>query len=299
MKFILSRKGFDSSWGGHACPLISDRTLLMIPIPVTDPKYADADTTTYAQLRVPGTDRTFFDVMQSHKMTHLTAGSSKPALTPELRCHLDPDLTREVVERPAHWRAAFGQGDAAEGHLRRQSVGVGDIFLFFGLFRRSDGTQFLDDSPPRHILFGYLQVGEVFRTDDKGYRAPAWSHPHFAAGYTHQNGSTRKNAVYGASDCLTLNGKDLGVPGHGTFTYDDKRVLTKPHAPSHTMWKLPDFFEQEKVQISYHRDGGTYGWKHETSEDKGYFQSAHRGQEFVFDATPSAIEWFTKTLLPA
>lgn len=297
MKFIFSRKGFDSSWGGHACPVISDHTLLMLPIPTVDPKYGDADNVTYAQLRVPGTEATYFDLMRSHGMKRLVAGNSKPELTRDVRCHLDPDLSRDVVERPAQWWAAFGQSDAAEGHLRQQSVGQGDIFLFFGLFRRSDGRRFIEDRP-RHILFGYLQVGEVFRTDVEGHRRPAWSHPHFNAGYTHRGEGKRKNAVYATSEHLTIGGESLGVPGHGTFTYADKRVLTQPGAPSHTMWKLPDFFAKERMNLSYHRGGGTYGWKDEAAEDGGYFQSAHRGQEFVFDATPSAIDWFTKALLP-
>ena len=34
------------------------------------------------------------------------------------------------------WQPLFGQDSAAETHLRNQGVGTGDIFLFFGLFRR-------------------------------------------------------------------------------------------------------------------------------------------------------------------
>lgn len=304
MKFILSRKGFDSSWGGHACPAIPGRELLMLPIPSVDPRYSQADKLTYAQLRVPGGSGTFIDVMQSHRMKHLVAGDEKRELTPDVRCHLDPDLTPAVIDRPPNWRAAFGQSEAAEGHLRRQSVGSGDIFLFFGLFRDSDGTQFKEGSKFRHILFGYLQVGEVFRTDENGYHPPPWSHPHFDGGYTHHKGKDtskdegrQKNAVYAASEKLTINGKALGVPGHGTFRYAEKRVLTRQKASSHTEWNLPRFFRHEGVNLSYHKVGGTYGWK-DVGNGESYFQSAHRGQEFVFEATPSAIDWFTKTLLP-
>lgn len=34
MKFILSRKGFDSGYGGCASPILPDGTMLSIPIPV-------------------------------------------------------------------------------------------------------------------------------------------------------------------------------------------------------------------------------------------------------------------------
>ena len=35
MKFILSRKGFDSSNGGIASPILPDGTMLSLPIPVS------------------------------------------------------------------------------------------------------------------------------------------------------------------------------------------------------------------------------------------------------------------------
>ena len=50
MKVILSRKGFDSSYGGTASPILPDGTLLSLPIPskaetvkyITPYAYADA-----------------------------------------------------------------------------------------------------------------------------------------------------------------------------------------------------------------------------------------------------------------
>ena len=36
MKIILSRKGFDSGYGGIASPVLPDGTLLSLPIPTTE-----------------------------------------------------------------------------------------------------------------------------------------------------------------------------------------------------------------------------------------------------------------------
>ena len=36
MKIILSRKGFDSKFGGMASPILPDGTLLSLPIPSND-----------------------------------------------------------------------------------------------------------------------------------------------------------------------------------------------------------------------------------------------------------------------
>ena len=51
--------------------------------------------------------------------------------------HLDPDINRPALQsRDADWRGLFGQGfPQASGHLLNHSVGIGDVFLFFGLYQ--------------------------------------------------------------------------------------------------------------------------------------------------------------------
>ena len=75
--------------------------------------------------------------------------------------HLDPDIVG--------WRPLFGQTGAAQGHLRKQDVGPGDLFLFFGIFRRVEEKQgawrFVRRSPAQHVLWGWLQVSEVHAVD--------------------------------------------------------------------------------------------------------------------------------------
>ena len=64
------------------------------------------------------------------------------------RMHNDPMFARKEVGRH------LGQYGAAQTHLERQGVGVGDLFLFFGLFREDGGE-------PHHRIFAYMYVSEV------------------------------------------------------------------------------------------------------------------------------------------
>ena len=48
MKLILSRKGFDSSAGGIASPILPDGRMISLPIP------SSGDDFTFADINVPG-----------------------------------------------------------------------------------------------------------------------------------------------------------------------------------------------------------------------------------------------------
>lgn len=99
MKCILSRKGFDSSWGGHASPILARSRLLSLPIPV-DPAgpYAGADDVGYADLQVPGVGLSYDALMRTHGIVSLRTGRRRHA-TADVRCHLDPDIIPDVVQR--------------------------------------------------------------------------------------------------------------------------------------------------------------------------------------------------------
>ncbi len=57
MKIILSRKGFDSSSGKQANPIMPDGTLLSLPIP------DEEDTNTFSSLQWEGSS--YFDIIHS------------------------------------------------------------------------------------------------------------------------------------------------------------------------------------------------------------------------------------------
>ena len=73
-------------------------------------------------------------------------------------------------------RCYFGQCGAAQSHLANRGVGIGDVFIFFGLFREEDTGE------PHHRIFGYLEIDDVARMEkcDEAQmrRFLALSHPH-------------------------------------------------------------------------------------------------------------------------
>ena len=191
---------------------------------------------------------------------------------------MDPDIRREAVDRAVGWKGMFGQIDKAQSHLRNQQVGIGDLFLFFGWFRKTlevDGKLRFDpkDRHGRHIIYGYLQVGDVICGNRQAEFDP-WmeGHPHTFGDRLDRSGNT----IYIARDALSF-GPDSA--GFGVFSYDKRLVLTKD-GEARSKWVLPDCFRN--VEISYHTRNS---WK------DGYFQSAARGQEFVFQCNEEILSW--------
>src|SRR5574337_1583559 len=148
MKICLSRKGFDSQYGGMPSPILPDGRLVPLPIP------SNHDALTMKDINVAdiGLDELLIDL-------------SRGRWTSRSIVHLDPDLDRDPTSRSTGWRPALGQTGAAQAHLSRQGFGVGDVFLFFGWFRqveRSAGRwRYARNAPDLHLLFGWLEVEEV------------------------------------------------------------------------------------------------------------------------------------------
>ena len=257
MKIILSRKGFDSENGGIASPILPDGSMISLPIPSNDSVCFD-------DLKYEG--KTYQKLIEELRFgKKQTIGN---------HCHLDPDIRKEITKRPKEWKSIFGQCDAAETHLENQGVKEGDLFLFFGWFKKTveknGNLSFVHGAKDIHIIYGYLQIGEIA----KGRNVTKYSwHPHSA--YPGGN-----NTMYIASDKLIINGVDMGVPGFGTLKYSEDLVLTYP-GMSRTKWKLPEFFKE--VPISYH--------KKDSFKPLGYFQSAHKGQEFVVGESEKVTDW--------
>lgn len=261
MKIILSRKGFDVENGGMPSPILPDGTLLSLPIPSND-------YTAYKDLSYGKKDyRTIIEEL-----------GKKPPRYPN--CHLDPDIRKGVQKRPKGWKPIFGQGAIAESHLEKQGVAEGDLFLFFGWFKETeeiDGKlSFFRGAEDLHVIYGYLQVGKIVKGNDL-LKYP-W-HPHSA--YPGGN-----NTMYIASKKLVIGGKELDLPGSGTLKYSKDVVLTYP-GMTRTKWKLPEFFKD--VTISYHTP--------DSFKREGYFQSAHKGQEFVIDGSAKVRNWAKKIIL--
>jgi hypothetical protein len=172
-----------------------------------------------------------------------------------------------------------------------EGVGVGDLFLFFGWFRRTEktaeGYRFVRGAPDLHVIFGWLQIDEIIRVEQHESEIPAWAdyHPHF------RGVSWANNTVYVSRDDLRLPGMSQGYSGGGAFDgYRECLCLTAP-GHTRTWWRLPRwcFPKGGRTPLTYHPD--TTRWT--MTADHTILKSASRGQEFVLDTEyyPEAIEW--------
>ena len=272
MKIILSRKGFDSSNGGCASPIFPDGRLVSLPIP------ASSAPTNFSDVGFDGLS-----------LSELAGDLSRGKVLPDSPTHLDPDLSNEVLPRLDCWRPAFGQTGVAQSHLNSQGVEAGDLFLFFGWFKKVEKNSrgrwsYVPGTPDLHVIFGWLQVGEVFRigakTDEFSEKYP------WLARHPHLNGErSDSNTIYVASPTLILPGESqLGqLAGGGAFRrVSDARTLSAPDQTSRSLWRLPAFFNPSRDgrTLSYHGDPAR--WK-ATDERWVQLQSVAKGQEFVLD----------------
>ena len=124
MRIILSRKGFDSANGGVPSPIFPSGEMRSLPIPQRNP----------SRLHIPiRYDQISCD---SRPLAGIVSELTKARIAPEAPAHLDPDLDALSLPRQSGWRPLFGQRGVAERLLRHQGVQAGDVFLFFGWFRR-------------------------------------------------------------------------------------------------------------------------------------------------------------------
>ncbi len=298
MKIILSRKGFDSGNGGVPSPILADGTLAdgtLVSLPIPSDDDISGDDISYDHIQA-----------EDCNLGKLVSDLTKGTIPETARAHLDPDLNPDSVTRETNWRPLFGQCDAALSHLQNNNVGKGDLFLFFGWFRRAKRDTagkygFVQNAPDLHVLFGWLQVDQVW--DCTKDRIPSWAagHPHVAR----KCGSVfvKYGSVFVASD--RLNNSD--VAGGGAFkTFKDKDkdeeslcLTARTPNKSRSFWRLPKWFYPfnsgaERTPLIYHRQRER--WK--ANNDFVELDTAKRGQELILNADeyPEAVDWAHKII---
>ena len=280
MRLILSRKGFDSSAGGCPSPIFPDGSLYALPIP--DEKSAIR----YCQLRYAG-----------HSVGKLVEDLTRGKVSAAQGAHLDPDMHPDALPRLAGWRPLLGQTGAAQGHLRKQGIEVGDLFLFFGLFRpvelEAGQWRFVRDAPARHIIWGWLSIGEICKVDALTDKDLHWAryHPHFRIG------TDAGNTLYIAGNQASLPHSPGSLPGAGFFPSVQRQlVLTDPEAMRPTLWQLPRCFYPggSRNPLSYHSNMARWELR-DDSDEYCQLQCVARGQEFVLnlDDYPDVSRWLT------
>nr|WP_240451121.1 hypothetical protein [Wenzhouxiangella sp. XN201] len=276
VKIILSRKGFDSTAGGVPSPILPDGRIVSLPIP--DP----SSPVRYGEIGGPGRD-------VGELVSNLTRGRVRRSS----RAHLDPDLVAQDRPRPTGWQPLFGQEGAAQGHLRNQGVGPGDLFVFFGLFQRvlrRHGRYRFDRSSPRiHLIWGWLQIADMVPVAECPDSIRRWAreHPHFS------HPASADNVLYlGRKELIFPNGGKTGLAGSGVCPrYHRLLQLSDPGSSLPSHWRLPVWMHpgNGRSAMTYHRDAARW------SDSGGItrLRSASRGQEFVFRASeyPQALRW--------
>lgn len=256
MRVVLSRKGMDSAAGGIPSPIMPDKTLLSLPIPDhsgCEGKYADYIYKGRSYKEIISELNPRFDF------------SKKSA------CHLDPDIYSDIIFHAYPERTpAFGQCDASASHLDKHEVDIGDLFLFYGMFRKTgygvDGKlQYVRSAPTEHIIYGYMVIGGIIKIQSDIDQDYPW-HPH-------STGKSRKaNRLY--------------IPAEsGTFQFDERLVLTKRGQEKRCLWELPAFFAGDDIKISWQGKK-----KPILNGNRATLSSSPRGQEFVIEASSPAAE---------
>ena len=286
MKLILSRKGCDSGTGKLPSPIFPNGQLCSLPIPELESpiRYADValDGGVSGRGFGPGADGA------GDNLGDLVAQLSRGKIVGDSGAHLDPDLSAHSRARLPGWRPLFGQAGAAAGHLRKQSVGVGDLFLFYGWFRQTaftgDGLVFGRDAPDLHLLFGWLQVGEIYDLSagpSAHIDLPDWAqdHPHCTQKFR------TNNALFSASELLEIPSLRRRLPGGGLFRkFSQELQLTEPGA-LRGQWLLPRWFwpyeksGNGRPPLTYHGDRARWA----LGDDGVRLRTVGRGQEFVLD----------------
>ena len=223
MRIVFSRKGFDTSAGGGPSPIVAGRA---ISLPIPDTK---------------GLSRTTYGALGLGEHAGL---SSRGKLGPDDLCHHDPMFLPDGT-------CLFGQHSAAQTHLERHGVGVGDVFLFFGLFAEEETRE------PHHRIFGYLRVEAMVPLGEgPPPDALALHHPH-ALG------------LHSSNDVLWR--------GEGRVAHHASEALrlTVPGGPP-SLWKRPDWLKRGGLSYHDRADRWIRGAKGQRR-----LRSVARGQEFV------------------
>ena len=199
MRVIFSRKGFDSAAGKAPSPVING-VPISLPIP---------------------TKNALKRAIASPASVKSWSKLPKDALAPTILCHEDPVFS--------NGRWVLVQTGAAQSHLEKNGVNVGDVFLFFGLFATPEGRD------RHHRIFGYLEVDEVRRLGERPGKKddPAGflrRHPH-TIGQWNEN-----NTLY------------LGSGAKAQKIHPHLR-LTKPGA-SPSVWHVPSWLKL--AGLTYH-----------------------------------------------
>ena len=293
MRVILSRKGFDSSYGGFPSIILPDGQMISFPIPEkgkkktmneADSKIKGIEAENLKFILADKKELSLKEIFEKYNIQKIKIPGNTPTEqeVENTIFHYDPQI-QNVVQRIydqdnnkiiniTNKYAAFGQSRAAASHLLNQKISKDDVFLFFGTFKwTGKDKKNLKNGEEFHALWGYMIVDDVFKIDNdkfthikgiKDYNNPSSKYPNlkFHPHYNNKKHEGKNNIII-----CSERGR------FGTFIFDeDKHKLTE-NGSTKSHWKIPASLEcLLGKKITYHKNIIT---KH--------FISASRGQEFV------------------
>jgi len=267
MRVILSRKGFDTKYGGIPSPILEDGTLLSLPIPVN------------------GSPRKYSDLFYNRESFEDIIKQLKRGFN-RTDAAIDPDLRPEIFNAPSNWVASFGIGKGEITHFKNQQVGVDDLVLFFGWFKeaeRNNGKlRYVKGAPDLHIIYAYMQLGNII---DDSTKATEF---YYLRPYIEKIAPlSPSNKLCVARDTCSW---DETRKGSGVLKYDKRLVLTKEGMGDFAKWGLPDFFRDKEISLSCMGDT-KIRWKQDEKGD-WYFQFIKSpGQWFAIQDNPEVEAW--------
>ena len=268
MKLVLSRKSFDSAYGGKSNLIFQNGALLALPIPgfryvsKIDFNRKKYNPTEYRHIKLPATIQKLLEEnsvkgLQNYadlmlRLFESYTGKKITKLKERLRssyqkpyyCHLDPDLIYESLERLDGWRGLFGPHPKYQRNLRND-VTKNSLILFFGTFKhviidketlrytkKKDGKDFIHRE--KHVIYGYLQIQKVIT---KSNELEAWMHrPYHHPHLDKKLWENENRALYVAKKNLFFGGKKTHLPGYGIFKFNSDLILTEENATK-SNWK--------------------------------------------------------------
>lgn len=271
MRIILSRKGVDSGNCKASNLVLFDcqgkSEMIMITIPSSNDKIAYKDVTFSKDKEK--------DLYVKNYLKNFKIDLSS-------LCHMDPNLSNYLDEM--NFLGSVGQIERSQSHLENQKIQKDDLFIFFGKYeiQKFSQTKVEKIAKDKHIMFGYLQIGEIIYPNSlkKEERASYEKKYPWIKNQPHWNFEKYKNIesnrIYIAREKCSF---DENIKGFGMFNFSEDLILTK-NGRSISKWELPK--PLMNLKITYHN---------ESNCKENYFKSASRGQEFVIEKNEKAEKW--------
>ena len=270
MKVILSKKGYDDSYGGYPSVILPEGIMISFPIPIYYEKEWGIESSNI-KIELYGKEKSLADIFSElgHKKCNL-------------KHHLDPDINRNIRNSiAARFNiGVFGQSWIAGSWLSK--VEPGDIFIFYGTFNFAENIKgklrYKTCWYPFHAVWGYLQVDKVIEIGEETELSEEVSfvkeHPHWI-NRSALNSYRKNNRVF--------IGKNFGILG-----FHWKNRLTKLGCKK-TFWELPKVFEKLIIDQKFYPR--KFFELNEKNNESVVVRVAPRLQECVIEEGDVLIDW--------